>query len=52
MRRIKGLETKSLPISQEMVKTAYRKVKSNGGSAGVDQVSLTEYQENLYNFSF
>jgi RNA-directed DNA polymerase len=47
MRRIKGLETKSLPISQEMVKTAYRKVKSNGGSAGVDQVSLTEYQENL-----
>jgi len=47
MRRIEGLETKSLPITTEMVQKAYRKVKSNGGSAGVDQVSLIEYQENL-----
>lgn len=49
MRRISGLETKSLPITQQMVKTAYRKVKSNRGSAGIDQVSLEEYQKDLAN---
>ncbi|WP_245907054.1 reverse transcriptase domain-containing protein [Reichenbachiella versicolor] len=48
-RRISGLETKSLPITQRMVKDAYRNVKSNKGSAGVDQVSLEEYQQDLSN---
>ena len=49
MRRIKGLETKSLPITPQMVEKAYLKVKSNRGSAGIDQVSLVEYQKDLFN---
>jgi RNA-directed DNA polymerase len=42
-------ETKSttVPITKQMVKEAYRKVKSNQGSAGVDKVSLQEFDENL-----
>lgn len=48
-RRINGLETKSLPITQQMVRNAYRKVKSNQGSAGIDQVSLEEFQGDLSN---
>ncbi len=44
---IKGEETKSLPITKEMVWTAYKKVKSNGGSAGVDRVSLQAFEEDL-----
>ena len=47
MRRIRVEETKSLPITREMVKKAYKKVKSNKGSAGVDKVSLEDYQINL-----
>ena len=44
-------ETKSrtVPITQQMVKNAYQKVKSNGGSAGVDGESLAEYQLDLQN---
>ena len=48
-RRIDGLETKSLPITWQMVRKAYRKVKSNRGSAGIDQVSLEVYQQDLSN---
>ena len=44
---IKGEETKSLPITNEMVWTAYKKVKSNGGSAGVDRLSLQAFEEDL-----
>lgn len=40
-------ETRSLPITKCMVWKAYQKVKKNGGSAGVDQVSLEEFQQNL-----
>lgn len=42
-------ETKSttVPITKQMVKDAYRKVKSNQGNAGVDQESLEKYQANL-----
>lgn len=47
MRRIKAEETKSLPITKQMVKAAYKKVKSNQGGAGVDQVSLKEFEEDL-----
>jgi len=39
-------ETKSQPISKLMVWMAYRKVKANGGSAGIDRVSLEEFEEN------
>ena len=45
-------ETKSVPISRTMVWEAYKKVRSNQGSAGIDQVSMEEYDakrsEHLY----
>jgi hypothetical protein len=39
-------ETKSttVPITKQMVKAAYRKVKANKGSAGVDKESLEEFE--------
>lgn len=36
-------ETKSLPISKEQVWLAYKKVRSNQGSAGIDQISMEEF---------
>lgn len=36
-------ETKSIPITKEMVWESYKRVKSNGGSAGIDQQSLSEF---------
>ena len=36
-------ETKSIPISKEQVWLAYKKVKANQGSAGVDQISMEEF---------
>ena len=36
-------ETKSVPISKEQVWLAYKKVKANQGSAGVDQISMEEF---------
>lgn len=48
---IELFETKSttVPITKQMVKEAYRKVKSNQGSAGVDKESLEMYQADLSN---
>ena len=43
----KGEETRSLPITREMVMVAYKKVKENRGSAGVDRVSLEAFGEDL-----
>lgn len=42
-------ETRSttIPVSMEMVKKAYRKVKANHGAAGVDKESLETFQANL-----
>jgi len=40
-------ESKTVPITKEMVRAAYRKVKSNKGSAGVDRESLEEFQQDL-----
>jgi RNA-directed DNA polymerase len=42
-------ETKSkpIPITKEMVRQAYRKVRSNKGSAGIDEISLKQFDENL-----
>ena len=42
-------ETKSkpIPITKDMVREAYRKVKANKGSAGVDEISLKQFDENL-----
>ena len=39
-------ETKSIPISRQEVWQAYKKVRSNKGSAGVDAVSMEEYDAN------
>jgi len=39
-------ETKSVPVSREMVWAAYKKVRSNHGGAGIDQVSMEEYDVN------
>lgn len=36
-------ETKSVPVSREMIWAAYKKVKANKGSAGVDQISMEEF---------
>lgn len=41
--------TKSQPITKEMVWAAYKRVKANRGSAGVDQVSLEEFEADLPN---
>jgi len=38
-------ETKSVPITKQMVWEAYKKVKSNGGNAGVDHQSLSEFDK-------
>jgi RNA-directed DNA polymerase len=37
-------ETKSVPISHQMVWEAYKKVRSNGKSAGIDQISMDEFE--------
>ena len=39
-------ETKSVPVSRPMVWEAYKKVRSNQGSAGVDQISMDEFDAN------
>jgi RNA-directed DNA polymerase len=39
-------ETKSVPISHQMVWEAYKKVRSNRGSAGIDHISMVEYDTN------
>ena len=36
-------ETKSVPVSREMVWAAYKKVRANKGGAGVDQISMDEF---------
>lgn len=42
-----GTELKTVPITKEMVRGAYKKVKANQGSAGVDKESLEEFQKDL-----
>ena len=38
-------ETKSVPVSREMVWLAYKKVRANGGSSGIDQVSMAMFDQ-------
>jgi len=40
-------ESKTVPITRDMVRKAYKKVRSNHGSAGVDKESLEMYQLDL-----
>ncbi|MCJ7722214.1 group II intron reverse transcriptase/maturase [Candidatus Bathyarchaeota archaeon] len=41
------MDTRSQPISKRMVWEAYKKVKANRGSAGIDKVSLQDYEASL-----
>jgi RNA-directed DNA polymerase len=41
--------TRSIPISEEMVKASYVKVKSNKGVAGVDKRSIADFDMDLEN---
>src|SRR6185312_5099829 len=41
--------SKTVPVTKEMVRAAYRKVKSNHGAAGVDKESLESFQSDLSN---
>jgi len=41
--------TGTVPITKEMVKAAYRKVKSNHGAAGVDKENLEMFEADLLN---
>lgn len=47
MRKIRAEATKSIPITKQMVREAYQKVKDNRGGAGVDKVSLEIFQTDL-----
>jgi retron-type reverse transcriptase len=51
-RRIGLVQTKPLAISKRQVWEAYKRVKANGGAAGVDEQSLEEFEadqaNNLY----
>ena len=40
-------ETKEHPITKNIVLEAYKKVKANDGSAGIDQQSLESYEKDL-----
>jgi len=40
-------ETKSVPVTQPMVREAFRKVKANRGSAGIDRQSISDFEEKL-----
>ena len=40
-------ETKTNPITKKMVLEAYKKVRENGGSAGVDERDLESYSKNV-----
>ena len=43
------MKTRPFSISKQAVWRAYQSVKSNGGSAGVDEVSLQEFDKDLKN---
>ncbi|MRR24505.1 group II intron reverse transcriptase/maturase, partial [bacterium] len=43
------IETKSIPITQEMVIAAYKRVKKNKGAAGIDGETLEMFEEKLSN---
>lgn len=45
--RDSGIETKSLPITKRMIWEAYKKVRKNKGSAGIDNETLSMYKERL-----
>jgi len=40
-------KTKSFNITKQMVYRAYRRIKTNKGTAGVDHISLEQFEDNL-----
>jgi RNA-directed DNA polymerase len=48
-RRNQSMKTRAFNISKEAVWSAYKRVKANRGSAGVDEVSLKEFDKDLRN---
>lgn len=40
-------QAKSFEISKQLVMEAYQRVKANKGAAGIDDVSITEFEKNL-----
>ena len=48
-RRTKGVIAKGIPVTRSMVWHAYKKVRKNKGSGGVDGKSLKTYSEDLEN---
>ena len=40
-------KTKSFDITKQMVYRAYRRIKTNKGTAGVDHISLEQFEDNL-----
>ena len=48
-RRTKGVTAKGIPVTRSMVWHAYKKVRKNKGSGGVDGKTLKSYSENLEN---
>ncbi|MCT4603671.1 MAG: group II intron reverse transcriptase/maturase [Marinifilum sp.] len=49
MSRIFKEKTKPLPISKSMLWQAFKKVRKNKGSAGVDRVSIQDFESDLNN---
>jgi len=45
--RSKVAATKGVPITQKMVREAYKKVRRNKGAAGVDNQTIEQYEERL-----
>ena len=45
--RDSGAETKSIPITKKMVWESYKKVRKNKGAAGIDDETITMYEERL-----
>jgi len=40
-------QTKPLPVTKQMVRLAYKKVKTKGKAYGVDEMSMTDFEEKL-----
>jgi group II intron reverse transcriptase/maturase len=45
--RASGAETKSIPITKRMIWESYKKVRKNKGAAGIDDETITMYEERL-----